>query len=226
MAKAPKKNENLTAGINTGLLAAIGSAVAAGGKHYLTKDEGLPLLNHIPPLIDVDTTDIHGDKASVKLTPAGQAMVNGTMSNPAAADTTAQASPYAIISGAILPKAKRGGKGGGAPTVYPFANLEVGQSFFVPVSEKHPDPVKSMGSTISAANLRYAQQTGTKTVTRAKRGPKNKLVLENGQKVMETKDVPEYTYTRKFSIRRVEAGKEYGGGWIAPANGGLVQRIK
>ena len=86
--------------------------------------------------------------------------------------------------------------------------------------------MKTLGSTISSANIRYADKIGEKEVTRAKRGEKNKLVLDaNGQKIMETKAVPEYKFNRKFSIRGVEAGKTYGN-WTAEANGALIQRVE
>jgi hypothetical protein len=110
--------------------------------------------------------------------------------------------------------------------VYPFDSLEVGQSFFVPVSEKHPDPVKTLGSTVSSANMRYAEETGEhKTVNRAKRGEDRKALLDaSGNKIMEQVSIPVYKHTRKFSIRGVEAGKSYGS-WIAPATGALIARV-
>jgi hypothetical protein len=133
-----------------------------------------------------------------------------------------------VISGAVLPASKRGsGLGGGAPVKYPFDKLEVGGSFFVPISEKLPNPVKTLGSTVSSANMRYAKETGeTKEVERAKRGVKNKLVLDaNGNKIIEKKIVPVYSFERKFEIRGVEAGKVCGS-WTAPATGALIQRTK
>lgn len=39
---------------------------------------------------------------------------------------------------------------------YDFAGLELGQAIFVPATEKRPNPKKSLGSTISAANKRFA----------------------------------------------------------------------
>ena len=104
--------------------------------------------------------------------------------------------------------------------------MEVGHTFFVSADAKHPDPVKSLGSTISSANMRYAVETGeTKTVERTVRGPGNKAVKnEDGTNKRETKTVPVYKQTRKFTIRPVEGGKQYGN-WTAPANGALIGRI-
>ena len=205
--------------VDTGLLAGI----ASGAVTHISKDDGLPLLEHNPQLIEVNTNMLDdAGNAAVRLTEAGKKMINGNDTSP----VEAKASPYAVISGAVLPASKRGGGKGGAPVVYPFDSLEIGESFFVPVSDKHKDPVKTLGSTVSSVNMRYAIDTGeTKTVTRTKRGEKNRAVVdENGEKVKETVEVPVYKYTRRFSIRPVEAGKTYGN-WVAPANGALIARV-
>lgn len=212
MAKKDKKSE-----VNTDLLLAI----ATGNLTHISRNDGLPLVE--AGLIEVNTDILDDDgNAAVRLTDKGKAMINGSES----VSTENAGAKYAVISDAVLPATKRKGGGGGAPVVYPFDSLEIGQSFFVPVSEKHPDPVKTLGSTVSSANMRYAEETGeTKTVTRTKRGPKNRAVLDaNGEKVKETVDVPVYKYTRRFSIRPVEAGKTYGN-WVAPADGALIARV-
>jgi hypothetical protein len=109
---------------------------------------------------------------------------------------------------------------------YPIERLEVGQSFFAAKSEKMPDPMKTLGSAISAAKQKYATQTGTQQVVRSKRGEKNRLILDpQGQKLMETKDMPIWDYARKWILRPVEAG-QLCGKWKAPVEGVLIQRIK
>lgn len=211
-----KKSKNK---IDTALLAGI----ASGAVTHISKDDGLPLFEHNPQLIEVNTNMLdNAGNAAVRLTDAGKKMINGNDTAPVVSDAK-----YAVISDAVLPASKRGGGKGGAPVVYPFDSLEIGQSFFVPVSDKHKDPVKTLGSTVSSANMRYAIDTGeTKTVTRTKRGEKNRAVVDaNGEKVQETVEVPVYKYTRRFSIRPVEAGKTYGN-WIAPANGALIARVE
>lgn len=220
MAKAPKVK------LNIGLLTAIGN----GSVTMISKDDATPLIGNDPPLIEVNTAaDVIVDgKAPVRLTAAGVQMVTSAsqpvVGGPASgANGTAK---FAIISNAVLPASKRGNKGGGAPTVYPFDTMEIGNSFFVPVSEKHPDPVKTLGSTVSSANMRFAEKTGEmKTVTRNKRGPKNKLVMVDGKPVPETVQVPVYKHTRKFSIRPVKSGVAYGD-WVAPADGALIARVE
>lgn len=195
---------------------------------FVTKDKGLPLLNANPPLIEVNVEVVQGDEAQARLTDAGTKFLADNQPKQAKEATagTAAASPYAIIKNAVLPPSKRGNKGGGAPTQYPFETMEIGDTFFVPVSEKHPDPVKTLGSTVSSANMRYAEDTGEKReVNRAKRGEGNKAVKDAaGNKIMEKVMVPVYKYTRKFSIRGVVAGEKYGE-WVAPADGALIARV-
>lgn len=64
------------------------------------------------------------------------------------------ASKFVLEEGFIVPPAgKRGGIKG---ETYPFAEMKVGQSFFIPVSADRPTPWKAMGSTVSSANKRFA----------------------------------------------------------------------
>lgn len=226
MAKKPKSVENPT----IAALAAIAKATDAGQTYFMSSVEGGPLASNNPPLIDVNQTMLDPtdpSKAAVRLTDAGKAMLgNASMPSVANAEAPATQSQYAIIANAKLPESKRRGGGGGAPIKYPFDSLDVGASFFVPKSAEHENPVKTLGSTVSSANMRYAEEDGTKTVTRAKRGPKNKAVRdEAGNKVMETVTVKKWKMTRKFTIRGVESGKPYGE-WTAPSDGALIQRVQ
>jgi len=97
-----------------------------------------------------------------------------------------------IIEDAIeIPAGKRGG---GKPNIYPFDKLEVGQSFFVPTTEKRPEPAKSLASTVSSANNRFATPDPSGETRTVSRGP-NKGNL-----------VPKMVYSRKFIIKAVEGG--------------------
>lgn len=214
---APKRTAATQAGVNVDLL----KNIQNGTVKYISKDDGMPLLKAGLIQVDINQTDAVGN-ALVALTEAGVKMVGN--STPTGA--VAPVSPYAILSGVQLPVSKRGfAKGGGAPTQYPFDKLEVGQSFFVPVSEKHPNPVKTLGSTVSAQNFKYSEETGeTEQKERAKRGKKNKAVLdENGNKIMETVTVKLRRPLRKFSIRPVKAGVAYGS-WTPEADGAVIAR--
>ena len=228
-----KKNKPVAfvapAGVDMSVLVRIASG--ENGIGYVSHPEGLPLVNFDPQLIEVNTEQLDpAGNAAARLTDAGKALVVASGASPVISDAVSEAPKsglYSVISGAVLPPSKRGNKGGGgAPTVYPFETMEIGHSFFVPVSEKHPDPVKTLGSTVSSANMRFAVDTGQKkSVTRAKRGVKNRAVLDAaGNKIMETVEVPVYKHTRKFSIRPVAAGVQYGE-WVAPADGALIARV-
>ena len=196
--------------------------IASGHVQHIDRDHAMPLLQHQPPLIECGAVDMASGMAPCRLSEAGTHYLNG-------GSVAATKTEYGIITNATLPPSRRGQNlgGGGAPVKYPFDQLEVGGSFFVPATEKRPDPLKVLGATVSSANMRYAVETGDmRTVTRAKRGEKNRAIRdEDGAKIMETKQVPVYNFTRKFEIRGVEAGKSYGA-WVAPANGVLIGRVK
>ena len=204
------------------------SEIALGKVRYVAKTQDAEvLLLHNPPLIEINIHEHDpSDKSRVacRVTTAGAALLTANQ-NPVNEEKVAM-SNFEIIQDAELPAIKRGGGGGGAPTKYPFDKLEVGNSFFVPATVKLPNPLKTLGSTISSANHRYATVSGEKQVERSKRGTRNKLVLDvNGNKIMELKTVPVYEFTRKFTIRGVKSGVKYGN-WVAPADGALIARIR
>lgn len=208
------------------------AAIAANPNAYATKDEAISVgLSSNPPLVEVNLTQPDpndANKVAIRVTEAGSAFLTAG-ANPVAEAATSEptASKFEIFTGAVLPPAKPrgGGFGAGAPKKYPFDEMEVDSFFFVAKSAAVPDPLKTLGSTVSSANLRFAEQTGEKTVTRAKRGKGNKLELDaNGQKIMETKTVPTWKLTRKFEIRPVDGGVEYGT-FKAPATGVLIARV-
>lgn len=221
-----KKSKETASRIDMNLLRLIVDATLAGSHIYVTREQGEPLLHHVPAYIEVNTQVLDpndNSKAVARATHAGVELIKGEQ----VGNDHDTALAYAILSNVELPASKRGtGIGVGAPKQYPFDQLEVGHSFFVPVSAKHPDPLKTMGSTVSAANMRYAEDTGElKTVQRAKRGEKNRALKdENGEKIMETVQRPVFKFTRRFAIRGVEKGKKYGE-WTAPDHGALIARV-
>lgn len=218
--------------VDVAKLKEIVEATAAGTAVYVGQVVGQPMLAHNPPLIEINTAVQN---------PADPTEVI-CRSTPAAADylkaapaTSGDKLKYAIITNAELPAPKKRGNssGSGAPTKYPFAELEVNASFFSANSEhKNKDAVKALGSTVSAQNDKYSEQVvkdgvpQTKTVTRAVRDKNTKKAKLNpdGSKVTETVELPVKKYNRKFTIRPVEKGKTYGG-WTAPESGALIARI-
>src|ERR1044072_4568348 len=80
------------------------------------------------------------------------------------------------------------GRGRGAET-YPFDQLKVGQSFFVPNTPEKPNVAKSLASTVSSGSRRYATESEGET-----------RVDRKGN------TVPKLEYSRKFVVRAVEGG--------------------
>lgn len=198
---------------------------AAGTASYLSAAEGKALVE--AGLIEANTSVVDptdATKVLVRATQAGRdSLAAGNGSNGAVAST------ITILKGVVLPEAKKRGNtsGSGAPSKYPFATMEVGDTFFSADSEhKKGDALKGLGSTVSMHNDKYAEPTGQmKTVTRAVRDPDTKKaqIGSDGKKVTETVQLPVKKYNRKFTIRAVVAGEKYGE-WTAPANGALVGR--
>jgi hypothetical protein len=73
--------------------------------------------------------------------------------------------------------------------VYPFDSLEIGESFFVPNTVEKPDIAKTLSSTVSSANARYAVETGETKISR-RTGEETKVKRQ----------------TRNFIVRPVEGG--------------------
>ena len=202
---------------------------APEGIKYVTQDEAMPFVSHVPALIEVNPALADPDNPNARaarLSEAGKARVaeHAVAAKPVSNGAAPMA--FGIITGAILPVSKRGNRGGGAPTKYPFDGMEPGQSFFVPSSPTY-DPVKKLQSTVSSANARYAEDTGQVVErVRTKRGPGNKKVTNpDGTSVKETVSVAVMKHTRKYTIRAVKGGVAYGE-WTAPADGALIGRVE
>lgn len=99
---------------------------------------------------------------------------------------------FVIEDNIAIPEGGR--RGGGKPSAYPFDQLQVGQSFFVPATTERPDPAKTLNSTVSSANNRFAVVDPSGAMRPVTRGP-NKGT-----------SVPVMQYTRKFVIKAVEGG--------------------
>ncbi len=215
-----KKNKGAV--VNMSLLAGL----ASGAVTRVTQEEGVPLINHDPPLITVNTNDVVDGKAAAALTDAGRKIA------PTAGVASAQPPQYAVISGLTFAPGEKKARGrfggGGAPTIYPWATMDVGGTFFVPVSAKHPDPVKSLTSAVSSANMKYSEEYGEATPhERTKRGPGNKAVLDaSGNPVRETVMRKARKAVRKFELREIKRGQVYAdlGGWSSEVDGVLVGR--
>ena len=207
------------------LLSAIASATKLGENFFIEKNDDTKAL-HDGKFIEVNTqiTDDNGNVAA-RATAEGieYSVKNAPKGNKPVAATPSQ---FALISGAVPPPTKRGG-GSGAPAKYPFDQMDVNISFFVADGEvTSGDAVKSLQSSVASVNAENTRGTGEmETVTRTKRGEGNKAVLDAaGNKVKETIQREKREPVKKWTVRPVKSGVEYGG-WKAPANGALVTRV-
>lgn len=94
---------------------------------------------------------------------------------------------FQIEDSVPVPAISGRGRGG---TTYPFEQLAVGQSFFVPNTEDKPNAAKSLASTVSSATARYAVPAEDGSTKTNKKG----------------ETVPVMVETRKFIVRSVEGG--------------------
>ena len=216
-------------GVDKDLLNQIVTATNANSFVYTSKLAHQPML----ALGLVEVNDAMPDpndatKFATRATAAASQYL-ASVSAPAAGNTAAEPSKYTVMKGIALPEAKKRGAhlGSGAPTKYPFATMEVGDVFFSGNSEHAKgDALKALGSTVSSQNRKYSEPDGdkTKVIKQAERGPDKKPVIgPDGKKVIVSKTVPVLKYSRKFTIRPVEAG--YGNDqWKAPEAGVLISR--
>lgn len=209
--------------------------IGSGAVSYVSKDTpgAMSIVEQNLAVVNPAAANDAG-QVPIQLTPSGQKVYNA-MNTPSpvtakAVSNGAAATAYAIIApnaGFVKPEVKRGNKfGAGAPPKYPFADLDVGGSFFVGVTADMPEPVKTISSAASQANIRFSEGTGEyETKTRTKRGKGNKPLTDAaGNNVTETVQVEKRKPVRKFSVTLIEGGKTYGT-WVAPESGAMVTRV-
>lgn len=93
----------------------------------------------------------------------GTVFVYATSAGIAASGAPAQSAPpatpgapkteFQLDKGIVMPESKRGGIKG---DTYPFASMELNDSFFVAATDAKPNPAKGLASTVSSANKRFA----------------------------------------------------------------------
>lgn len=168
---------------------------ATGFLHMSTKSVQI-LLDAGLVECNTEMTDAQGNPA-VRATQQGIETMNAPDTAPAA---EAPASAFKIDTGIPVPTIRRAGS---ATSKYPFDDLPVGGSFFVPATEEMPNPGKSLASTVSSASKRYATKNGTRTINRK---ADEALAQERGVEVgtLVPVEVDAYDYERKFIVRSVE----------------------
>ena len=98
-------------------------------------------------------TDEQGNIA-VRATQKGIDQIMTTETTQVSTPAVKSAGNFVIEDGFAIPAAsKRIGKA----STYPFEQMAVGQSFYVPATEDKPNPAKSLSTTVSAANRRFAE---------------------------------------------------------------------
>lgn len=111
---------------------------------------------------------------------------------------------FTLMQGIPLSPAQRGGR---REELYPFSQMQIGDSFLVPVTTATPKPWETFASTVSSATRRFSAKSETET----RKNRKGTLV-------------PVLKPTRKFTLRRVTAGDKYENGFVEPASGARVFR--
>lgn len=128
-----------------------------------------------------------GNKVAVRASPAGVAAFNeqsGGQANGGTSQPAPAASTFKITKGLQMPAIKRR-VGEATGSKYPFDGMEVGDSFHVPNTDDLPNAAKSLASSVTAANMRYATKG------------------EGTHKTPKGNDRPNYVYSRVYQIRAV-----------------------
>jgi hypothetical protein len=169
--------------INMQVLAAIVAATQSGSFIYTAPEYHTPMITL--GLVEIAAAMINpanANEVATRATAKGIEMINSASTPEVQAPVK---SKFEIEEGIPIPPAKRGGR---IENLYPFESLAVGQSFFVPASEKKPDPAKSLASTVNSATARFATADPS-GATRINRKGKTVPVMIEG---------------RKFSVRPYE----------------------
>ncbi len=173
--KAPTLKDN-----ERRLLAEAADALTTNNPGMATKADLKALLtypaDHGGPLVEVNEGIKDGDKIAFRATPNGVAVATTLGIGPAAApagnpaDNTnppgatvppvvAPAEPvkteFVLETGVAIPPIKRGGRAG-TGTKYPFEQMQVQQSFFIPKTAENPKPAKRIASVVSNWNKKYS----------------------------------------------------------------------
>lgn len=153
------------------LLATIVAATLAENFVYTNVMQNAPLLAAGVIEVNEQLTNDAGEVAT-RATAKGIETMNATATPEVEAKTeqapqiVVRKPSFAVEDNIPVPTAKRGVGAG----LYPFDEMGVGQSFFVPATEDKPQPAKSLASTVSSATKRYAESDKRQFVVRSVEG--------------------------------------------------------
>lgn len=229
---APRSTTAPTAGILA--LTAIGAASLAAtlaeiaasetGQVALTQEQGSEAL--AAGFIELTGNADANGLAPAKLTDAGFAKfqeneaagVDGSDAATAPASAPASAKVAFKVSAAV-PIPTEEGVRRGRSNGYPFATMEVGESFHVAPTEEYPDPAERLASSVSGARARFSKDTGKTEDVEVKVYAKDahgKFVKDGeGKRVVastKTETRPVMEITKDFMVRAVDASDPDGVG--------------
>jgi hypothetical protein len=144
------------------MMTALGNVVAATntgpqGFTYMAAFDYQPLVDAGYVEVNTAIVDAQGNHA-VRATETGKFAVANAMTAPSDSppvetvqEVQKMAKPvFEIDTDVSIPSIQRRS----GDTIYPFAQLEIGQSFHIPATESDPEPWKTKGSAVSSATKR------------------------------------------------------------------------
>ena len=190
---ATKKSAGKKTAATAVVVIGLAEIVAAGANGmFVPESVYAPLVEaglvEINPAMVNDAGEIatRATQAGIESLDKGETVGDNATSETAETGTTQKVKTMFKIEDSIpVPTISGRGRGG---NVYPFDQLEVGQSFFVANSEDKPNAAKSLASTVSSATARYAVASEDGATKTNKKG----------------ETVPVMVETRKFVVRSVE----------------------
>ena len=125
---------------------------SATGFTYVSEAKAKPLVDR--GLIELNT-GMKNDAGhfAARATTAGIEVIMGNNTEAAQSDdATENTTQFELDNDVAIPESTRRTR----TAIYPFDSMEPGQSFHVPATAERPNPAKSLASTVSSANKRYA----------------------------------------------------------------------
>jgi len=188
-------------------------AASEGGVMFLTQEEGAEAVEAGTAALDMTIAPPAEGLAAVRLTDAGKAAL------PKVKQT------FELEAGVPLPTIKRGNGGGNRGSQYPFATMEIGQSFHVPKTSDNPDPSSRLSSSVSSAKAQFSVEEKdasgnvimeTANVKVFAKGADGKFIKDAaGKRVVASVTAtvrPKMKTTRDFEVRAVGADDPKGEG--------------
>lgn len=155
-------------------------------------------------LAEVKRDMVEDGNYAARITDAGRELLS--KSDTKTESTRVSAAPVAaagLVAGVAIPEPKRAV--GGRQGKFPFDQMEVGHSFFVPDVPGSDKPMaKSLASTISTANQRYAE-----------------VIEGEFRENRSGEKVPATRLTRKFEVRHMDDGAAWGEQYAGQSGAGV-----